>query len=434
MSESFVSVRKPADRALLGIGGVATCAVLVAVSFGVTALTPETVRWGTPRKASAASALVCRAPLRATRRLLAPGLRLLKSTYGRGTCPGGIHPTFRGKGGVLWATDTANGLWKSSDDGKTWRRTFKAGKYHNVERVLQLRSGRFLIVVVNDRGQRYILRSTDTSGTKFGRPVMTFPFDARFDDFYLAPRLLGSQSWVQAPDGSIYVGEYGSALTTVYLWRSTNDGASFQVATTFSGVKHIHGVYVDPYASNRVWVAIGDNGTQPRVGYSVDGGRTFTFVSKGVYPESRAVGLMFSKEAVLWATDSPDVPAGLYRWDRKSGVVSQLLGGLNGPFYYTAQFRGAYAQLSGISLKTDDAYIGDEYVHVVASPNGVRWASARTPWKRAQDRPLRKALMMGITSPDKRGRFWVSFFNLAGASEASTRTANFELQLLPSGT
>jgi hypothetical protein len=413
-----------------GVGRRTALILFLAVSVVVIAL-PGTARWGPSRTAFAASAPVCRTPLRVTPRLLAPGLRLLKSAYGLGTCPGGIRPTSRGKGGLLWATDSANGLWKSIDDGKTWRRTFRPSNYHNIDRVLQLRSGRVLIVVADPSGRRHILRSTSASGTKFGRPVMDFPFDARFDDLYLAPRLLGSQSWVQAPDGSIYVGEYGQPQT-VHLWRSTDDGRSFQVATTFSGVKHIHGVYVDPYASNRLWVAIGDTGTQPRVGYSIDHGKTFTFVSKGVYPESRVVGLMFSKEAVFWGTDTPDVPAGVFRWDRQSGTVSQLLGGLNGPFYYTAQFRTAYAQFSTISLKESDGYLGDEYVHVVASPDGVRWTSARTPWKRAQDNPPRKAVIIGITSPDKRGRFWVSFYDLAGASDASTRTASFELQLIPS--
>jgi hypothetical protein len=261
---------------------------------------------------------------------------------------------------------------------------------------------------------------------------MHFPFTVGTDTFEEAPRLLGSQSWAQAADGSIYVGEYGRPRV-VHLWRSTDDGRSFKVATTFPDVKHIHGVYVDPYAPNRVWVAIGDQGPQPRVGYSADRGQTFQFVSRANYPESRVVGLMFSKQAVFWATDTPDVPSVLYRWDRTSGIVTQLLGGLNGPFYYTAQFRGAYAQFSAVSTKDNDGYIGDEYVHVVASPDGVRWASASTPWKRAQDRPLRKAVILGITSPDNRGRFWVSFYALAGASAPSGRTTIFELQLTPNG-
>jgi hypothetical protein len=372
---------------------------------------------------------VCRPRMVATPKLLSAGVRVLRTTRGLGTCPRGIRPTATGRRGTLWATDTFNGLWKSSDDGKTWHLAYTATAYHNVERVLQLRSGRILIVVADNKGRRHILRSSDSSGTKFGRPVMNFPFDPTVDNQETAPRLLGSQSWTQAPDGAIYVGEYGFAvLNGIKLWKSTNDGKSFRVAATWSDVKHIHSVYADPYSRNKLWVAIGDTGRQPRIGYSTDGGANFTYVSRGLYPQSRAVGLLFTRNAVLWATDSPEVPAGFFRWDRASGQVSRLLAGLNGPFYYTAQFRNAYVQFSTVSLKSNDGYIGDEYIHVVSSKNGSSWSSTKTPWMRARQ-PLDKATILGITRPDSHGRFWVSFYDLAGATTASGRTTAVELQL-----
>lgn len=376
---------------------------------------------------------VCRPHMAATPKRLSPGVRILRTTRGLGTCPRGIRPTANGIRGSLWATDTFNGLWKSSDDGKSWRLTYTATAYHNIERVLQLRSGRILIVVADYKGRRHILRSSDSSGTKFGKPVMNFPFDTKVDSQETAPRLLGSQSWVQAPNGTVYAGEYGFAvLNGIKLWKSTNDGKSFRVAATWSDIKHIHSVYADPYARNKIWVAIGDTGRQPRIGYSTDGGATFTYVSRAVYPESRAVGLFFTRNAVLWATDSPEVPAGFFRWNRASGQVTRVLSGLNGPFYYTAQFRSAYAQFSTVSLRSNDGYIGDEYIHVVSSRNGSTWSSTRTPWMRARQ-SADKATILGITRPDSHGRFWVSFYDLAGATTSSGLTTAVELQLVPAG-
>jgi hypothetical protein len=289
-------------------------------------------------------------------------------------------------------------------------------------------------VVADNKGRRHVLRSSDSSGTKFGKPVMNFPFDPAVDVLETAPRLLGSQSWTQLPNGAIYVGEYGFVTSgQINLWRSTNDGKSFRVAAMWSDVRHIHSVYADPYSRNKLWVAIGDTGTQPRIGYSTDGGATFAYVSRGVYPESRAVGLLFTRDAVMWATDSPEVPAGFFRWDRATGQVSRVLTGLNGPFYYTAQFRNAYVQFSTISLLSNDGYVGDEYVHVVSSNNGSSWSTTKTSWMRAQGQPLDKATILGITRPDSHGRFWVSFYDLAGASAASGRTTAVELQLVPTG-
>jgi hypothetical protein len=312
----------------------------------------------------------------------------------------------------------------------TWRLTFDVRGYHTIERVLQLRSGRLLIVVDDSSGRRHILRSADASGTRFSAPVMNLPFVPGLDTPATAPRLLGSESWVQAPDGTIYIGEYVNDPHLIHLWRSGDDGKSFQVATTFQDVRHIHSLFIDPYAPDRVWVVIGDTREQSRIGYSDDKAETFTWISKDRYPESRAVGLMFTKQAVLWATDVPEVRSSLFRWDRTSGRVTSVLEGLNGPFYYTAQFGNAYAQFSAAFPKGQDGYLGDPYIHVISSSDGRTWSSTRTPWRIAESPPL-KGLIYGITGPDNRGRFWVNFYGLAGASSKSGRTASFELQLVP---
>jgi hypothetical protein len=403
---------------------VASCLMLGALG-GLAVPTARSV-------ATAASPTTC-APVYSTRtKLITPTLQQVRIGNGLGTCPQGIRVTSRGPRGALWGTDTQNGIWKSTDDLRTWRLLYRTpAPYKYVERVLELRSGTVLIVAYDQRGRRFVLRSHD-GGRSFSGPVLSLPL-LPGDDPGSASRLLNSQSWLQL-GSSVFMGEYHSgALRPVHLWRSDDDGRTFQNASVFTGVRHIHGVYRDPYDPRRLWVAIGDTELQPRIGYSTDRGATFTFVTEGKYPESRAVGLMFTRKAMFWATDSPEVPAQLFRWDRATGEVTSVLGGLNGPFYYTVRYKGAQVQLSTVSLKSDDGYIGDEFVHVLTTgDDGASWKSARTPWRRSRVQPPRKASIIGITDPDKSGRFWVSFYNLEGSNDRSTWTTNLELRLIPS--
>jgi hypothetical protein len=366
---------------------------------------------------------------------VAPGVRLIRSWTSPGNCPTVIHVATRGPSGMLWGIDSSNGLWRSSNDMQTWTRAYVAVRYRAIEQALQLKSGRLLLVVYDRTGRRYILRSANRFGTRFAtKPVFAFPFDQSKDRLAPAgaPRILSPESWVETAQ-SIYVGEYGTnAPNPLYLWKSTNGGRSFKIATTFTGVRHIHSVFADPFARNTIWVTIGDNGVQPRIGYSTDGGKTFNFVSRAKYPESRAVGLFFTRKAVYWGTDTPDVPAGFFRWDRSSRVIRQVLGNLNGAFYYTFQHRNSFITFSHVGTKASDSYIGDQMIHAVSSRNGSTWKSTVTPWKHNQspDSVQRKAAIGSFTKPDRNGRFWIYFFDLRGPTRQHDYVNNFELQFV----
>jgi hypothetical protein len=145
------------------------------------------------------------------------------------------------------------------------------------------------------------------------------------------------------------------------------------------------------------------------------------------------VGLFFTRKAVYWATDTPDVPAGFFRWDRATGVVTRVLGGLNGPFYFTFQHRNSFVTFSHVSTKASDNYIGDQRIHAVTSQNGSTWRSTVTPWRHNQsaDSVNRKASITSFTKPDQYGRFWVFFYDLAGAPRRLDYVNNFELQFVP---
>jgi len=408
-------------------GGAVALTILVVLFLGLVTSSRSGATVHVTAGPTTQGATSCRPAFRNVRRSLAPALTLLRVSRSYGTCQQAIRVAARGPASVLWATDSTNGLWRSTNDAQTWDLTYRATGYVSVDNVLRLRSGHLLIIVQRKDGRRFILRSFDQSGHRFGRPVFAFPFNPAVHSLHDAPRILSGQGWVQLGK-TVFVGEYGNNLGPVLLWKSQNDGRSFSVAATFIGVAHIHSLYVDPYRRGWLWAAIGDSGPAPRIGYSSDAGRTFTWITKGVYPQSRAVGLFFTSAAVLWATDTPELPGPLSRWDRSTNSITEVLPRLIGPWFFTAQARGAFACFNYISSRPREGYIGDEFVHVLSSNDGKRWTNVRTSLMRSGValKMDQKAGPVEVTTPDAQGRFWVYFANLKN-SKGFTTNAEFKL-------
>lgn len=343
---------------------------------------------------------------------LAPGLRVVRQSFKRGKCKSSIA-IIGGTSGDIWGANYNNGLWHSTDDLRTWQLVWQgpAGSY--VERALRTASRHVLIEVVDSKGGHRIMRSTTGRAARF-----TTTFVLPVGSYLHFSTSWGQYSPVGGKPGTIYVAEYGGLPNPVHLWASTNDGRSFGTVFSAPGTRtdspdrarHFHGVFSDP-VTHWLWVAIGDNPPfEPRVGYSKDGGRTFTWITHGAYPESRVVGLMFAKDAVYWATDVPERLGGLYRWDRSTGAISQVLSGLREPFFDARQSRGWFVQFSQISTKQGDGYLGDEHVHVILG-NGSDWREVTTPWTRKPEHQDGKIAPLGVTWPNRSGCFWLSLPN-----------------------
>jgi hypothetical protein len=356
--------------------------------------------------------------------VIAPYLRVLKSSYSIGDCDSTISPTARSVDGTIWGVDQGNaknGLWKSTDDLATWQLAYQAAGYACVEEVLPLVSGHLLIVVRDSNGIRHILRSTTASGTVFAMAALDLPAGALLHD---------PQSWVEY-GGAIYVAEYGDAAAPIMVWKSIDDGQTFSVAFSRGDVRHYHSIQPDTYQPGRLWLDAGDTGSEPRIGYSDDGAATFSWITEVTYPRSRALDMMFAPDAVYWGTDVPEEPSSLYRWDRGTGAISTILKNLNGPFYNTFSANGVYAQFSAIERPASDGYIGDEYIHVLTSAGGSAWAETKTPFMRTPGDTGEVAYMTHFTPPDSQGRFWGSFFDLEGTQ---WKHSNIEFQLDPTAT
>jgi hypothetical protein len=383
---------------------VGATALLLLLSLG-----PAT---GPGPRAESLAAKTCKPSVAQSKKRLAPTLRVTRISKGKGSCPSWIA-VIGGTHRDVWGANYNNGLWRSTDDLRTWRLVWLGPAGSHVERALRLATGRVLIEVVTATNAHRIMRSTTRTATRFStRFVLPSGSFLHFSTSW------GEYSPIGSKRRTIYISEYGNQPNPVHLWASTNDGRSFSPIFVLPGsttssperIRHFHGVFLDPY-TRWLWVAIGDTPPQPRIGYSKDGGRSFTWITVGDYPRSRAVGLMFARTAVYWGTDVPERPGALFRWDRATGAITQVITGLREPYFDARQSRGSFVQFSEVSTKENDGYIGDEHVHALVGTKGS-WRAVTTPWVRNAAHKQSKAAPLGVTSPDRSGCFWLSFPNL----------------------
>lgn len=141
---------------------------------------------------------------------------------------------------------------------------------------------------------------------------------------------------------SLYYGEYRSnpERSPVNIWRSADVGASWVRAWTFSSVRHVHGVYHDPY-EDALWVTTGDLDNEAGLWRTRDDFRTIERVVGGSQ-ELRVVQLLFTPTAILFGSDAPSEVNHLYRMDRRTGVI-QKIQTVEGPVFYGTQFGKRYA-------------------------------------------------------------------------------------------
>lgn len=123
-------------------------------------------------------------------------------------------------------------------------------------------------------------------------------------------------------EGNIYFGEYfmNPERRPVRIWRVSADLKRWEVAHEFNAIRHIHGVYCDPYNDHDFWVTVGDFEGECHILRTSD-----NFISFSKYGDGsqvwRAVQLFFTRDHVNWLTDSNLEPNHACRMSRKTGVL-----------------------------------------------------------------------------------------------------------------
>ena len=123
-------------------------------------------------------------------------------------------------------------------------------------------------------------------------------------------------------EGNIYFGEYfmNPERKPVRIWRVNKDLNSWQLAANLEGIRHVHGVYPDPYVQSTFWVTVGDFAGECFFLRTSDGFKTFERFGDGSQGW-RAVRLFFTEQYICWLTDSHIEQNTACRMDRRSGAL-----------------------------------------------------------------------------------------------------------------
>jgi hypothetical protein len=177
-------------------------------------------------------------------------------------------------------------LHRSADEGASW---VPAGTLPaQIATVSVLRSGTLLAATrspLATQGQ-IIWRSTD-QGTTWRQVSFQDPFDPNVYDTWLPGVPYVFQTLTAhsiADDGAYaYLGTYNLSTAlfgnTNYVYRSADDGRSWQIASRSADHRHIHSLRVGP--DGRLYAAIGDDGGHDGVFVSTDRGLSFRPLCSG---------------------------------------------------------------------------------------------------------------------------------------------------------
>jgi len=147
-------------------------------------------------------------------------------------------------------------------------------------------------------------------------------------------RLYGSRPMsLCAAEGNFFYGEYRSnpERSAVHVFRLDSNNKVWEPVWMFQGVRHVHGVFYDPYVRT-FWVTTGDSNEESALWRTDD---NFSSVKKvvGGSQQFRAVHLLFTKDYIYFGSDAPDELNHIYRMDREGSNVEQLCSVGSSVFY-----------------------------------------------------------------------------------------------------
>lgn len=122
--------------------------------------------------------------------------------------------------------------------------------------------------------------------------------------------------------GNIYFGEYfmNPQRGAVVIWRVNADLSAWAPACQLPGIRHVHGIYPDPFDKGAFWVTVGDFAGECFLLRTRDNFKTIEKIGDGSQIW-RAVNLFFTREHICWLTDSNLESNHACRMERKSGKL-----------------------------------------------------------------------------------------------------------------
>ena len=122
--------------------------------------------------------------------------------------------------------------------------------------------------------------------------------------------------------GNVYFGEYfmNPERRPVCIWRVAPDLRSWEVAAELPGIRHVHGIYPDPYSPATFWATVGDFAGECYLLRTRDHFRTLERFGDGSQIW-RAVNLLFTPDSINWLTDSNLELNHACRMNRRNGKL-----------------------------------------------------------------------------------------------------------------
>ena len=122
----------------------------------------------------------------------------------------------------------------------------------------------------------------------------------------------------------VYYGEYrdNSERSPVHVWGSEDGGNHWKPVHQFTTVRHVHGLYKDPY-SDSIWITTGDYDDECCIWITENKFKSVEKVLGGSQQE-RCTTLLFTPDYVYFGTDSPLEQNYLYRFSKVSINVERL--------------------------------------------------------------------------------------------------------------
>jgi hypothetical protein len=134
------------------------------------------------------------------------------------------------------------------------------------------------------------------------------------------------RSFGEDRQGWTYFGEYfmNPERRPVRIWRVSPGLNEWEIAHEFSAaqVRHVHGVYSDPFEKETFWATVGDFAGECFLLKTIDRFKTFQHFGDGSQ-DFRAVNLFFTKDSISWLTDSNLQLNHAFRLDRHTANVEK---------------------------------------------------------------------------------------------------------------
>lgn len=192
--------------------------------------------------------------------------------------------------------------------------------------------------------------------------------------------LIGSRPLAICCSGEkIYYGEYrrNPEHTPVYVWSVDLKRKRSKAEWRFSHVRHVHGVFTDPY-SESIWITTGDANDESAIWKTDDQFVTMNRVVGGMQ-KYRAVHLVFTESYIYFGSDAPSEENCIYRLDRRSLKVVPLRA-VSGPVFFGCKIGSCIffstAVEFGEATNSNDAEIwgtrdGREWIKVASHRRGL---------------------------------------------------------------